>query len=177
MLMLRLGTWSQLLEFARVRYKKDYYILHHYFKIKCLRFIYTCICNQYPFQLHFFLLKLEKYDMHCAASPFSHLLNFFFFFFNFILKVAIFLCRVGEIHVSRIGGRENLSLTSFFFLVSCLLFFSLYWESFDTCLPSLLPFVICILLILQTEQSYSYLHFYFGILTSQTTKMLHYWQF
>ena len=76
MLMLRLGitkqisrdTWSQLLEFARVRYKMDYYILHHYFKIKCLRFIYTCICNQYPFQLHFYLLKLVKYDMHCAAS-------------------------------------------------------------------------------------------------------------
>ena len=161
MLMLRLGitkqisrdTWSQLLEFARVRYKKDYYILHHYLKIKCLCFIYTCICNHYPFRLLFYLLKLKKYDMHCAASPSS---TFLIILEYFILKVAFLLCRVGEIYVSRTGERDNLSLTSF-----------------DTWLPSLMPFVSCILLISQTEQSYSYLHFYFGILTSHTTKMRH----
>ena len=68
-----------------------------------------------------------------------------------------------------IAFREWLiSLTSFFFLVSYLLFFSLHWESFDTWLPSLLPFVICVLLIPQTEQSYSYLHFSISVFLPPT---------
>ena len=113
-------TWSQLLEFETVRYKKDYYILHHHFKIKCLRFIYTCICNQYPFQLHFYLLKLMKWYALCCF-PFLHLLNFFFFFSNFILKVAILVCRV--MFPGQVRG-------IFFFLVSyllLLLFFIFYF--------------------------------------------------
>ena len=98
----------------------DYYILHHHFKIKCLRFIYTCICNQYPFQLHFYLLKLMKWYALCCF-PFLHLLNFFFFFSNFILKVAILVCRV--MFPGQVRG-------IFFFLVSyllLLLFFIFYF--------------------------------------------------